>query len=124
MATYLGARGNQVCCRLEQDDPDACVGYCTKKGDIGWWSSSIMSLEIDCVPISQHERIIAQIQGMLDKVDSLGGNQLKGDHVIERLWAYIERYDPEAFEDWITLEEAIHYVETGDHEATNTADHD
>lgn len=43
-ATYIGAHGHQVCCRLEQDDPDACVGYCTKKGDVGWWSRSIMSL--------------------------------------------------------------------------------
>ena len=43
-ATYIGARGPQVCCRLEQDDPDACVGYCTKKGDVGWWGRSIMSL--------------------------------------------------------------------------------
>ena len=43
-ATYIGARGHQVCCRLEQDDPNACVGYCTKKGDVGWWSRSIMSL--------------------------------------------------------------------------------
>jgi len=43
-ATYIGARGHQVCCRLEQDDPDACVRYCTKKGDVGWWGRSIMSL--------------------------------------------------------------------------------
>jgi len=43
-ATYIGAQGHQVCCRLEQDDPDACVGYCTKKGDVGWWGRSIMSL--------------------------------------------------------------------------------
>lgn len=44
LATYIGARGHQVRCRLEQDDPDACVGYCTKKGDVGWWGRSIMSL--------------------------------------------------------------------------------
>jgi hypothetical protein len=43
-ATYIGARGRQVCCRLEQDDQDACVGYCTRKGDVGWWGRSIMSL--------------------------------------------------------------------------------
>lgn len=43
-ATYIGARGQQVCCRLEQDDPSACVGYCTKKGDVGWWGRSIMYL--------------------------------------------------------------------------------
>lgn len=43
-ATYIGARGHQVCCRLEQEDPDACVRYCTKRGDVGWWSRSIMFL--------------------------------------------------------------------------------
>lgn len=43
LATYIGARKFDVCCRLEEDDPDACVGYCTKKGDVGWWSRSIMS---------------------------------------------------------------------------------
>ena len=42
-ATYIGARGYTVCCRLEQDDPGACVGYCTKQGDVGWWDRSIMS---------------------------------------------------------------------------------
>lgn len=44
-ATYIGAKGHQVHCRLEQDDPDATVGWCTKKGDTGWWSKSIMRLD-------------------------------------------------------------------------------
>jgi hypothetical protein len=42
-ATYIGARGYQVCCRLEEDDADACAGYCTKKGDVGWWGRSQMT---------------------------------------------------------------------------------
>lgn len=41
-ATYIGANGHQVRCRLEQDDPAACFGYCAKKGDVGWWGRSIM----------------------------------------------------------------------------------
>lgn len=40
-AIFLEEDGEEVCCKLEQDDPDA-VGYCTKKDDIGWWSKSIM----------------------------------------------------------------------------------
>jgi hypothetical protein len=38
-ATYIGAHGRQVHCRLEQDDPDATVNYCNKKGDIDWWNA-------------------------------------------------------------------------------------
>ena len=54
-ATYIGERGNQVCCRLEQDDPDACVGYCTQKGDVGWWGRSIMSLPNDQVAMPEKD---------------------------------------------------------------------
>lgn len=43
-ATYIGAKGNWVLCRLEQDDPLANVGW-KKKGDTGWWSKSIMRLD-------------------------------------------------------------------------------
>lgn len=32
----------QAECRLEQDDPYALNGYCTKKGDVGAWSLSII----------------------------------------------------------------------------------
>lgn len=39
-ATYIGAFGNHVECRLEQDDPDATSWR--NKGDIGFWSRSIM----------------------------------------------------------------------------------
>jgi len=39
---YLGARGHQIYCELLQDDPDATVGYCTKKGERGWWGRSII----------------------------------------------------------------------------------
>jgi hypothetical protein len=42
-ATYIGASGCQVLCRLDQDDPDATVGYCTKKGDVGMWGRSIIT---------------------------------------------------------------------------------
>jgi hypothetical protein len=42
-ATYIGAIANQVICRLEEDDPDATVGYCTKKGSVGIWGRSQIS---------------------------------------------------------------------------------
>jgi hypothetical protein len=36
----IGALGPQKLVRLLQDDPLATVGYCTKKGEKGWWSTS------------------------------------------------------------------------------------
>ena len=45
-AIYIGAKGQQVLCRLEQNDPDACYNYCTKKGDTGWWGRS--QIKISC----------------------------------------------------------------------------
>lgn len=41
-ATYIGAVGLQVKCRLDQDDPDDTVGW-NKKGMIGMWGRSIMT---------------------------------------------------------------------------------
>ena len=38
----VGARGCNRRVRLLQDDPLATVGYCTRKGDIGWWSASVI----------------------------------------------------------------------------------
>lgn len=40
-ATYIGAQGTDVLCRLEEDDPDAIVPP-KKKGETGWWSRSII----------------------------------------------------------------------------------
>lgn len=36
----VGRRGHESIVRLTEDDPFATVGYCTKAGDIGHWSSS------------------------------------------------------------------------------------
>ena len=40
-ATYIGACGHEVTCRLEQDDPDDTVGW-NKRGMVGRWSRSVM----------------------------------------------------------------------------------
>jgi len=36
----VGARGQQVRCRLIDNDPGAAGNWCTRAGDIGWWSKS------------------------------------------------------------------------------------
>jgi hypothetical protein len=59
-ATYIGARGFYVCCRLEQDDPDDGVGYSTKKGDVGWWGRSIMYFPNDQLEAATNEYRIQQ----------------------------------------------------------------
>jgi hypothetical protein len=41
------AKGTVV---LEQDDSDATVNYCNKKGDKGWWLRSIMLLYPEHMP--------------------------------------------------------------------------
>jgi len=41
--TLIGARKNHVRVRLDQDDPSATIGYCLRKGDIGWWGKSAVS---------------------------------------------------------------------------------
>lgn len=41
-ATYIGAYGHQVICRLEQNDPDAVAGW-NKKGDVGNWGRCCIS---------------------------------------------------------------------------------
>lgn len=38
----VGRRGWQSIVRLTGDDPYATVGYCTKAGDVGHWSSSVV----------------------------------------------------------------------------------
>ena len=38
-ATYIGERGNDVCCSLDQDDPDDTVGW-SKIDSVGWWGKS------------------------------------------------------------------------------------
>ena len=40
--TLIGARGNQVLVRLEQNDPNASVGP-FHKGETGWWSRSAVN---------------------------------------------------------------------------------
>lgn len=37
---YIGGSSWQRKVRLLWDDPDATVGYCTKKGGVGHWSKS------------------------------------------------------------------------------------
>jgi len=39
----IGNKGSRRDVRLLQNDPDATIGYCTKKGDVGWWSASCVS---------------------------------------------------------------------------------
>lgn len=39
----IGKRGPNVRVRLTQDDPAATVGYCEHKGDVGWWSKSVVT---------------------------------------------------------------------------------
>lgn len=41
--TLVGARGKQRRVRLDQDDPLATCNYCTRAGDVGWWSESAVS---------------------------------------------------------------------------------
>lgn len=38
----VGSNGCERQVKLLQDDPFATVGYCTKSGDIGWWSASVV----------------------------------------------------------------------------------
>jgi hypothetical protein len=40
--TLIGARGHERYVRLDQDDPYATLGWCTKKGDVGNWSNSVV----------------------------------------------------------------------------------
>jgi len=37
---YIGGKGEQRKVRLLHDDPYATVDFCTKLGDIGYWSAS------------------------------------------------------------------------------------
>lgn len=38
--TLVGARGLQRRVRIDRDDPLATCDYCTRAGDVGWWSKS------------------------------------------------------------------------------------
>ena len=38
--TLTGARCKQRRVRLDHDDPLATHDYCTRAGDVGWWSAS------------------------------------------------------------------------------------
>ena len=39
----IGAQGHGRRVRLIENDRLATVGYCTKRGDVGWWSASVVS---------------------------------------------------------------------------------
>jgi len=39
-ATLIGARGNQIRARLDQDDPGSAFADLSHRGDVGWWDRS------------------------------------------------------------------------------------
>ncbi len=42
LGTVVAIDGYEVIVRLEQNDPKAQTGYCTRKGDVGRWNKNFI----------------------------------------------------------------------------------